>query len=113
MGHSRLPNQRFPYQPEPLQLHGVPRSTPTVCYGGSYGGNLAAYLRLQYPRQFDAALASSAVVGAGLRAATRRREALRGLLLERVQQLPRMTCPCLCLGGSRLRCACATWHAEP
>lgn len=48
----------------------MPRSTPTICYGGSYGGNLAAYLRLQYPRQFDAALASSAVVGAGLRAPT-------------------------------------------
>ncbi|PRW34050.1 lysosomal Pro-X carboxypeptidase [Chlorella sorokiniana] len=44
------------------KLNNVPRSAPTICYGGSYGGNLAAYLRLQYPRQFDAALASSAVV---------------------------------------------------
>ncbi|KAI7843438.1 hypothetical protein COHA_002916 [Chlorella ohadii] len=44
------------------KIHRVPRSAPTVCYGGSYGGNLAAYLRLTYPRQFDAALASSAVV---------------------------------------------------
>ena len=34
----------------------------TVCYGGSYGGNLAAYLRLRYPKVFHASLASSAVV---------------------------------------------------
>ncbi|ORX46098.1 hypothetical protein DM01DRAFT_1294103 [Hesseltinella vesiculosa] len=43
----------------------APPDTKWVVYGGSYSGNLAAWLRLKYPNVFSAAIASSAPVQAG------------------------------------------------
>lgn len=44
------------------QAYNVPRSAKNVGYGGSYSGNVAAYMRLRYPHTFHAVLASSSVV---------------------------------------------------
>ena len=46
--------------------YGVPDEAPVVAFGGSYPGDLASVLRLQYPEVFDMALASSAPIGAQL-----------------------------------------------
>lgn len=45
-----------------LQKLSVPKTAATVCYGGGYAGHLTALMRLNYPKQCHAALASSATV---------------------------------------------------
>jgi lysosomal Pro-X carboxypeptidase len=40
----------------------VPADTPVACFGGSYGGMLASWMRMKHPDAIDAAVASSAPI---------------------------------------------------
>jgi pimeloyl-ACP methyl ester carboxylesterase len=40
----------------------VPADTPVACFGGSYGGMLASWMRMKHPDSIDASVASSAPI---------------------------------------------------